>query len=115
MGQSKKHREEIILPSSLLPRAVEVCEALRKRLQLVGMQTMFKPFLNLWSFISNFEDGAPLNLHSGVAYNIPLRSSDLSYTGESKRKRETRLKERARNAEKATQATIRKSELLKRW
>lgn len=73
---------------------------------------MFRPFRTLGSLISNPKDRTPPNAQSGIVYRIPCKECDLVYIGETGRKRDTRLKEHARDAERATHATKSKTELV---
>ncbi|XP_064478913.1 uncharacterized protein LOC135392149 [Ornithodoros turicata] len=94
-----------------IPYVKGVSESIRRALLPLKIKTAFKSCLKLRSLISKPKDHIPPESQTGVVYKVQCLGCEVSYIGETGRKRSTRLKEHERDVRNSTNATRSKTEL----
>ena len=70
---------------------------MKRILERHRIQTIFKPIIKLSTVLTSGKDAIPASKRQGVVYEIPCRSCEHRYIGETKRRLSTRLKEHHRD------------------
>ena len=83
-----------------VPYVAGVSEPIRRILRPLEIEVVHKPKPWQWSLCRPFKDSVPPENQKGVVYEVPCKDCGATYTGETLRTIEHRLKEHKRSTEK---------------
>ena len=90
---ARDQEEDSAPPMVVIPYVSGLSEDIRRVCSRYDIRVVFRSGLTLRSQLSNLKDKLPIQMRSGVVYNVPCSVCDKSYIGETVRRLGDRIKE----------------------